>query len=56
MGKYKKAKRKEINPDKIGRGHAFGRPGKGRSTMFKDKSKYLRKDKKNNDGSKPIGN
>jgi hypothetical protein len=30
----------------IKRGHAFGRPGKGRSTTFKDKSKYNRKTKK----------
>lgn len=48
----KKPKQNKINPDKVGRGHSFGRPGKGKSTYFKDRSKYVRKNKKN---SKPSG-
>ena len=39
-----------INPDKMSRGHAFGRVGKGRSTSFRSKKEYRRKDKKNNKG------
>ncbi len=45
--KHKKPKLKEVNPDKVGRGHAFGAAGSGRSTRFKSKKDYCRKTKKN---------
>lgn len=37
-----KPKKVKIDPSKIKRGHQFGRPGKGRSTSFKDKRKLAR--------------
>ncbi len=45
--KHKKPKLKEINPDKVGRGHSFGRVG--RSSKFKSKKDYTRKPKKKED-------
>jgi|JI10StandDraft_1071094.scaffolds.fasta_scaffold48353_2 hypothetical protein len=42
--KHKKPKLKEINPDKVGRGHSFGKVG--RSATFKSKKDYTRKTKK----------
>lgn len=48
--KIKNPKFNEINPDKVGRGHSFGKVG--RSATFKSKKDYRRKDKKNNKGLK----
>ena len=45
----KKPRFNPTDPDKVGRGHKFARPGKGKSTYFKDKSKYRRKNKKGKD-------
>ena len=42
--KHKKPKLKEVNPDKVGRGHLFGKVG--RSATFKSKKDYTRKPKK----------
>lgn len=43
----KKPKQNKINPDKVGRGHKFGKVG--RSSKFKSKKDYNRKNKKDKD-------
>ncbi len=48
----KKPRFNPTDPDKVGRGHKFGKVG--RSATFRSKKDYRRKDKKNNKGHEGL--